>query len=239
MNESSNEHERRATQEAQAKYLRRIAEQLVHELQPIVTMKDVTRNSDLLGAYAEAAVRNLVNRIVSPMRVSTGAVIDYPEPETLRQIDIIIWMPHPAPAIFEVGSFGLVPRSSAFGVLEVKRSNYSGVEDKFEGFMRDARDRKIVSDCGHGLIQDAQRVPALNVVTVLEKNPSKRLLHMIDNISGVAIIDNTEDRPVVVEKSVYVLVNFLSFILWRYSALRAQPSFVQIPLELFDAQEPG
>jgi hypothetical protein len=219
---------------AQAAYLKRIAEQLVHELQPIVAMKEMTRNSDLLGAYAEAAVRNLVHRAVSPMRVSTGAVIDYPEPPSLRQLDIIIWMPHPAPAIYEVERFGMVPRSSAFGVLEVKRSNYSGVEDKFDGFMQDARNRKIVSDPFHSLPGD-DRLPALNVVTVLEKGASRRLEEMIDRKSTVAIIDTRGSKPIVSARDVYVLVNFLSFVVWRYTASRASPAYLQIPLEVFDA----
>jgi hypothetical protein len=235
MDESGSEGEKRAALEAQARYLKGIAQQLVYELNPVVKMKEMTRNSDLLGAYAEAAVRNLVHRIVSPMRVSTGAVIDYPEPEKLRQIDIIIWMPHPAPAIFEVESFGMVPRSSAMGVLEVKRSNYSGIEDMFEEFIDDARSRKIVSDPQHGLVADHERLPALNVVTVLERNASKRLVEMIDGVSAVAIIDSRADPPIVRTRDVYVLVNFLSFIVWRYSAARALPSYLQIPLDVFDA----
>jgi len=233
MNESGTNEEKRAAQESLAKYLKRIAQQLVHELEPVMTMKEMTRNSDLLGAYAEAAVRSLVHRIVSPMRVSTGAVLDYPEAEQLSQIDIIIWMPHPAPAIYEVERFGMVPRSSAFGVLEVKRSNYSGIEDKFDRLMQGARDRKIVSDRGVNLIDD--RLPALNVVTVLEKGASKRLNQMLDDVSAVAIVDATGDKPTIRARDVYVLVNFLSYIVWRYSALRALPSYLQVPLEVFDA----
>jgi len=111
-----------------------VAEQLVSELKPILAIKGVTSNTDLLGKYTEAAVRSLVHRIVQPMRVSTGAVLDHPMPVPLRQIDIIVWAPFPAPALFDVEGFGLVPKSSAFGVIEVKRSNYSGVEEQFEVF---------------------------------------------------------------------------------------------------------
>jgi hypothetical protein len=99
-------------------YLGMIAEQLVNELRPILNVKGVTSNPDLLGRYAEAAVRNLVRRVVHPMRVSAGAVLDYPVAVLLRQIDLIIWAPFPAPAVFDVEGFGLVPRSSAFGVIE-------------------------------------------------------------------------------------------------------------------------
>jgi hypothetical protein len=79
-------------------YLGGIAQQLVHELEPILKVKEVTTNSDLLGSYTEAAVRRLTTRIVAPMRVSTGAIIDYPMPEKLRQLDVILWAPFPAAA---------------------------------------------------------------------------------------------------------------------------------------------
>src|SRR5689334_25424488 len=94
-------------------YLQAVANQLVNELTPILDVKGVTSNSELLGAYTEAAVRNLVHRIVQPMRVCTGAVLDHPVPRVLRQIDLIIWAPFPVPAIFEIDGFGLVPKSSA------------------------------------------------------------------------------------------------------------------------------
>ena len=78
-------------------YLAGIAQQLVHELEPILKVKEVTANSALLGAYTEAAVRKLSHRVVAPMRVSTGAVLEYPIPTKLRQIDVILWAPFPAP----------------------------------------------------------------------------------------------------------------------------------------------
>src|ERR1022692_729175 len=37
----------------------------------ILEIKEVTRNSDLLRAYTEAAIRRLIIRVVYPMRVST------------------------------------------------------------------------------------------------------------------------------------------------------------------------
>src|SRR5437867_3277174 len=137
-------------------YLDTVAAQLVNELQPILSIKGVTANTDLLGKYTEASVRSLVHRIVHPMRVSTGAVLDHPLPVPLRQIDIIIWAPFPAPALFDVQGFGLVPKSSAFGVIEVKRSNYSSVDEHLEGFFADVDARKIVADPG-GPIADYKK----------------------------------------------------------------------------------
>ena len=37
-------------------YLRGLAEQLVHELEPTESLKQFTENSKLLGDYAEAAI---------------------------------------------------------------------------------------------------------------------------------------------------------------------------------------
>jgi hypothetical protein len=76
-------------------YLAGIAQQLVHELEPILKIKEVTTNSALLGAYTEAAVRRLSHRVVAPMRISTGAVIDYPMPAQLRQMDVSSGRPSP------------------------------------------------------------------------------------------------------------------------------------------------
>ncbi len=87
-----------------------------------------TDNSDLKGAYAEATVRQFIQRFITPMRLSCGSIAyegncgGY-----LPQLDAIIWQPSPLPAALEVGDFAIVPRSAAVAFLEIKRSNYSGV----------------------------------------------------------------------------------------------------------------
>src|SRR5215207_8769580 len=156
------------------RYLIRLASVLVNELTPILKVKGVTANTALLGSYTEAAVQNLVRRIVHPMHVSTGAVVDYPVTVPLRQIDLIVWAPYPAPASFSVDNFGLVPKSSAFGVAEIKRSNYAGVDRKLEEFLVDARARRIVSDL-LGPVADYGKLPALGVICVLKGRISVRL----------------------------------------------------------------
>lgn len=93
-----------------------LARQIVLELRPNDTINSFTTNTDLIGAYAEASLRQLVIRMVDPLRVCTGAVIS-PElcanPRSLPQLDLIIWSPSPAPTIYCSGDFGLVPRRSA------------------------------------------------------------------------------------------------------------------------------
>jgi hypothetical protein len=98
----------------------RYAERFADELQPILHLDGITQNTDLLGAYTEAALRNLIRHGFQPLQVCRGGVLDYPQ-KKLAQADIIIWSPHPAPPIFNVEGFGLVPRSSVFGIMEVKK----------------------------------------------------------------------------------------------------------------------
>ena len=208
-------------------YLGTVANQLVNELTPILAIKGVTSNTDLLGKYTEASVRSLVHRIVQPMRVSTGAVLDHPVPIPMRQIDLIIWAPFPAPAIFEVEGFGLVPKSSAFGVIEVKRSNYNGVEEQLESFLADVEARKIVAKPG-GPIRDYERSPGIGVVCVLDATPSSRLQSLLDQDKVVAIFEKKGEETRVRFRDVLVLVNFLHYVTWRYRVQGSQPAYPQI-----------
>jgi hypothetical protein len=182
-----------------------IAAQLTHELEPILKMKEVTRNTELLGSYTEAVVRRLSSRVVHPwLRVSTGAVIDYPLPEMLRQLDVVLWAPHPAPGIYEVGDFALVPRSSAFGVIEIKRSNYSGVDSKLAAFLQDAPD----------LVYEGQEVDslgmAMGVISVIEGTPSALLKLLLERGIVVAFFERrSSDDAELRAKDVLRFINFL------------------------------
>jgi hypothetical protein len=203
-----------------------VAEQLVHELQPVLRIKQFTENSVLLGAYAEATVRRLARRMVDPMRVSTGAVIDYPMPE-LRQLDLIIWAPFPAPALFEVEDFALVPRSSAFGAIEIKRSNYKGVDKSLEEFLTSVEDQPLLTD---PMPQVGDNLPAsMGVIPVLESDPSGRLAKLLNDHRVVAIFDHREGRTTVRQRDVFVLVNFLSYVRCRYHARLGQLSYPILP----------
>ena len=215
-------------------YLATVATQLVSELTPILDIKEVTSNTDLLGKYTEATIRSLVHRIVQPMRVSTGAVIDYPMPEVLRQIDLIVWAPFPVPAIFEVDGFGLVPKSSAFGVIEVKRSNYPEAIDKLESFLADVESQKIIAAYENKVssFQDSAMSPGIGIVCVLTAAPSARLQKLIALKRVVAIFERNGDKTAVRSKDVFVLVNFLHFVSWRYRTSSANSEFPQVNLGL-------
>ncbi len=209
-------------------YLDTVAGQLVNELRPILEIKGVTANTDLLGKYTEAAVRSLVLRIVQPMRVSTGGVLDHPVPVRLRQIDMILWAPFPAPALFDVEGFGLVPRSSAFGVIEVKRSNYGkSVDEHLESFFADVDARRIVADPG-GAFADYGRSPGIGIICVLESKPSSKLQAWIEKDKVVAIFERDGGTTKVRPRDVLVLVNFLHYVTWRYRVQGSGPKYLQL-----------
>jgi hypothetical protein len=179
-----------------------IAKSLATELEQILTLKEVTRNTDLLGTYTEAAVRRLCRRVVHPLRVSEGAIIDYPMPKKLKQIDLIVWAPFPAPSVFEIDDFGLVPRSSAFGAMEIKRSNYSGVEKELEEFAKTAP----------GLIADGEKRPlpgVIGVICVLEKKRSERLEKLLKDGSAIALFERGSSKVSLRPKDILRLINFL------------------------------
>ncbi len=209
-----------------------ITKQLARELQLVAGMKEVTSSPPLLGAYAEAAVRRLVHRMVSPMRVCSGAILDFPQPDKLRQIDAIIWAPYPAPAILEAEGFGLVPRSSAFGVLEVKRSNYSDVDNALEDFASAFSSAKPVN-LSMSTDYSMFITPGMGVVCLLEKKVSERLASLFDSQRAVAIIKAIDGRePEVCAEGILRLINFLGTVSWRYHQQMAYPQFPLLSADL-------
>lgn len=216
-------------------YLSGVAKQLIHEIEPVLDIKSLTTNSDLLGSYAEACVRRLAERVVKPMRVSTGAVLDYPVPPSLRQLDVIIWAPFPAPAVFEVEDFALVPRSSAFGVLEIKRSNYSSADSELEKFIESPG--PVVGEPDPSISGDDLR-SVLGVITVMENRPSAKLQSLIESRKVVALLEKDEDKVSVRGRDVLVLVNFLQYVSWRYRIRGAQAWVPQVNVASLEESDP-
>lgn len=216
----------------QREYLTHISGQLVNELTPITNIKAVTSNSDLLGKYTEAAMRGLIRRVVEPMRICTGAVIDHPMPDHLRQVDVIVWAPHPVPAVFETEGFGLVPRSSAFGVIEIKRSNYTKSVDQVREFLAACQTGDIPTAQPRGAHEDYSIRPWLAVFCLLESKPTDALRALLADGSAVAIFERDGEATRVRHADVLNLVNFLYRIAWRYRMQSALPGYIQVDTEL-------
>ena len=102
--------------------------QLAHELTAHQRLREfLGHHPTLIGAYAEASVHGFIERVVAPLRVSTGTIIyEGNYGQIPPQLDAIIWAPMVAPAIFESGNFAVIPRGNALAFLEVKASNYNG-----------------------------------------------------------------------------------------------------------------
>ena len=209
------------TLESVAAFLDFIAQQFAHELKPVLAMKSVTSNSELLGSYAEAALRKLIRRAVQPMNICTGAVLEFPMPQSLRQLDLIIWSAFPVPALFDVEEFGIVPQSSVFGLIEIKRSNYTEVDQQLEDFLAAAP--QLIP-----LAPEGGRGHALGLICVLTKKPSERLQKLIDEGRVSAMLDATagsEAEPEVRTADVLGLLNFLAYVTHKFHVMKGKGVF--------------
>jgi len=204
-------------------YLARFFEELAREISPNGTIKRFADNSDVVGAFAEAAVARLVRRMVEPLRVSTGAVIS-PElirdPSKVPQVDLIIWAPNPLPAIFEAGDFALVPRRTVFGVIEVKRSNYSDASLRLKAFVdRDDLTIRVTPQIQVTPASGAARLQrnVLGVVCLREATAKDAVLDdLIQRGAAVCLIEKTESGYHPSTDGMKGLVNFLADV--RFSA---------------------
>lgn len=202
-------------------FLHLLAEQFVSELRPNEAIRKFTTNSDVIGAYAEASLRQFITRVVSPLRVCKGAVVSEQlcsEPSRVPQIDAIIWSPSPAPAIFNVGDFGLVPRSSCFGIMEIKRSAYSGVGKKLAESLNEDRVYSLVADVAKNIMVQQEHsenahfsiYPGIGVICLKEDNRSdSELDDLIQKGLAVILFDATTGQLKPNTEAIHRLINFL------------------------------
>jgi len=215
-----------------AEFLRLLAPHVVAELRPPPDLQRFTRNTAVIGAYVEAAVGQLIRRQVSPLHVATGAVIDQantPGDPKLPQLDTIIWGPSPVPAVFRVGEFALVPRSSSFGVLEIKASAYDPAD--LDRRLSEEFIRQVTADPASG--EPTDMVAGLGVICLRKKTQSQTAVDAMKCAERVVVLfeeqdDNTiQPRP----KDIYRLVNFLGKLRLRG---RLHEGMVEINLTLLD-----
>ena len=115
-------------------YLKLFGSQLAHDLTAHDKIRDFVGNHPvLIGNYAEAAVRDFISRMVTPLKVSTGTILYEGNIGNPPQLDAIVWSPILAPAIFENANFAIVPRGSAHGFLEIKSTSYKDTGKDISG----------------------------------------------------------------------------------------------------------
>ncbi len=120
-------------------YLQLLIDELAFEFATSTRIRTFSSNPDIVGAHAEAAVRALVRRCVSPLRVSTGTILFEGNcGQKTPQFDTMIWSLRAAPAIFEKENFAIVPRGSCLAVLEIKNSAYAGSAKAMSSTLRKA-----------------------------------------------------------------------------------------------------
>ncbi|MCU1246979.1 MAG: hypothetical protein JWQ49_8 [Edaphobacter sp.] len=213
-----------------ASFLAQLAPHILAELKPPTEFKRFTTNPDLLGHYVEAGVRQLVRRYLAPTRVSTGAVIDQaqsPGSKKIPQLDMIAWIPGPVPAVFEVGDFGLVPRSSSLGFLEVKSSAYSRAVKELKFRTEPNFVQTVTADAEAGGREgellgwlSSGRCFALGVVCLLQKRQQNiASLKQLRQEGRVVVLfeeQGSECKPV--DEDIYKLINFLGILRLRAAA---------------------
>jgi hypothetical protein len=211
----------------QDEYLAAYAQQFAGGLFANKAIKRFADNSDVIGAYAEATVRELIRKMVHPLRVSRGAVIGpdlYANPKSVRQLDTIIWSPNPLPAIFESGDFALVPRGGCCGVIEVKRSTYSGAGERMGEFLFEAKEL-----VGAGLCS-LLRIPLVFGVVCLEEKEGPidtRLQELISGGKAVVLLRKRKRGIEADRDAVRGLVNYLQAVRWRAHSMHARMFLTQ------------
>lgn len=211
-------------------FIEKITEQMGHMLQPSSSIKEFTTNPDITGAYAEACLRQFVSNVVAPLRVCTGGVISEQlcsKPKEVPQVDTVIWSPSPAPAIFTAGNFGLVPRGSVFGILEIKRSVYSKVGSDLTKQLDKKHVFRLVADiCRQhyeGFLSQCTKnqsgtnsvsyptFPALGVIVCQEagQNPDQKLQELVKKGLAVVLLKKKNEIFTPNPQAIPRLVNFL------------------------------
>jgi hypothetical protein len=209
-----------------------VAAQIVAEIGTATEIRRFTNNTDIIGAYVEASVRQFIRKYLAPIRVSAGGVIDQNQTPSghIDQLDTIAWIPGPVAAVFEVGDFGLVPRSSCLGILEIKSSAYPKAVDNidkrtspgfFEGITAPLENIEVAALAANvpGALGIRPGLLSLGVISLLQKGQRRRpKLEALRQQDRVAVIYAQEgDKFVPQARDIYRLINFLTMLRLRAS----------------------
>jgi len=214
-----------------ADFLKQLAPNILAELTPPTELKRFTTNPALVGAYVEAGVRQFVRRYLAPIRVCTGAVIDQkqtPGSISIPQIDTIAWVPQPVSAVFEIGEFAVIPRSSSLGILEVKSSAYD--VNKLEEQTDPERIKSLTAEPVETETTKGS-IFGMGIVSVLQKNQSNGTLEDLRVANRVVVLFHEHDEgyePQV--EDIYRLVNFLAALRMRAAERALSPVGVRMAL---------
>ena len=178
-----------------------------------------TSNKTVVGAFAESLVYQFVNRIVHPLRLSSGTVISpdaYRNKKDTPQFDLIIWDPNPIPPIATEDRFALVPRNSVLGIIEVKKTDYDHGLDDIEDKASKA------STCFPGGAPELF-LGVICAATEHDPDGDNKLTKLINASMAVYLLDFRKAQPHANSEGVYRLINFLGSV--RRTAKQRQANF--------------
>jgi hypothetical protein len=207
-------------------YYQDYVDHLAKQIIPSDEIKSFVGNHPtLIGDFAEAQVRRFIRQIISPLRVSRGAVITpeiYGE-NRAKQIDTIIWTPNPLPSLIDIDNFSLVPWTNSMGVIEIKSSAYNGVGKEIAKVL----DMECDITCGRKPA-DTRGIPAVLGVIVLQKSKitNTQLNELIDQGKVIVLIKKNDAGYSPNVDAILKFVNFLGSIRSRaeqLSKLRIEP----------------
>jgi len=200
-----------------SEYYDLLVKEIIADLTANLRIRQFTSNSALIGAFAEESTNELIKKIVFPLRVSTGSVIDkklLEQNKDLPQLDCIIWNPTPFPALFEKGSFGIIPRTGVCGILEIKSSNYSGVGNAINKVLK--MDSELVDEAPPTLYQGklvSDIYPkSMGVICLFDSSKSDtQLKTLIKENKVCTILEHKGDLEIIPSrKGILSLIDFLS-----------------------------
>ncbi|MEW8693434.1 MAG: DUF6602 domain-containing protein [Candidatus Thiodiazotropha endolucinida] len=201
-------------------YFKALAGQLVSDVSSAEQVYRFTRNMDVVGAFAESLVYQFVSKVVHPLRISSGTVISkdsYKAKKTTPQLDLIIWDPNPVPPIVAEERFALVPRNSVLGIIEVKKTDYSGGLNSIN--------KKIdeVDECFPLNSINKLFLGVICAATKYDPNGENKLSEMIGNKRVVCLLDYRGDKPIPNSEGIYRLINFLGAV--RIESIKRKAKF--------------
>lgn len=196
-------------------YVECLVDELAQAFSPNSRIKPrFTGNTDLIGTLAESLVRDFVRRMVYPLRVSRGGIIyEGNAGKSVPQIDLIIWQPCPMPPIFEVGDFALIPRHSAIGFVDIKRSAYKGSDGSMVETLAMETDLLPVIPGENSYWKGLNRTVPQRAIGVYIDNEDGNIPNKIDDLrknkKAVVLVNiKNEDRKPMTDGMI-TLVNFL------------------------------
>ncbi|MDN5210711.1 hypothetical protein QQ020_01590 [Fulvivirgaceae bacterium BMA12] len=213
-------------------YHKDYTESLGANLNSVKSISKFTKNTAVIGQYAEKVVIEFLKDMVNPIKISTGTIIyDGADIDNSPQFDLIVWDANPLPPIFKIDDFGLVPRNSVIGIIEIKRTDYQKGLDHIKeiydnrvnflpGYMKTDSSMKP-GFLGVVCISENYKIDGNNTYTKLRDDTKNSVVHLIEKNNGDYQINH---------KGIYELINFVIGIMKNHKKVGKEFS-INLPIK--------